>query len=502
LFVGVAAWGSFSVGGAYPPQPRFAKAALILSFLSSLLILSVQGKQRIGKWLDSEIEEEFVMDRQGQVWFTRAKVGIGVIERIDPNGRAVSNRAPIEGAPQVWTETPVFWSYRNSGRFYVKCVNDTKPGNERWYYDPARGRLFGYDAYYHHSLGSFGPDGFAPAGQQPGERFVGELRYRSSPHTAHQSEYLAFPDRVYTVDFVRRTIRTLFVPAAGETVGFASRWSDALDKKRTGLVISTNKSIHFLTVAGVPVVSVPRLHDSTRSLPVLAGPLEQPERFCVRYPSYFEWTTVLEPDQYRSLTYEQYEYDRAGRELRHQTLPPIAYPNASYAQALYGLVTPMTEAALLVETSCSLRREAREQGGTRKHVLLHELDTTKYFIPGTSSSKSMPSGLIPSYLALMLLSAAVCALCCFLLAYRHAFPRARCLGWALVGFFFGWVGLALMIAIQEWPARIACPKCGKLRVVTRDTCEHCGASHAAPLADGTEIFEPTAAGTCVNLAAR
>jgi hypothetical protein len=105
---------------------------------------------------------------------------------------------------------------------------------------------------------------------------------------------------------------------------------------------------------------------------------------------------------------------------------------------------------------------------------------------------------------LILLSAAVCALGCFLVPRRYAFSRARCIGWAVVGFFLGWAGLLLMLVLQEWPARIACANCHKLRVVTRDTCEQCGAPHAAP--DGTEIFEsaaivPDAAFTMSNLAA-
>ena len=77
-----------------------------------------------------------------------------------------------------------------------------------------------------------------------------------------------------------------------------------------------------------------------------------------------------------------------------------------------------------------------------------------------------PSGLIPGYVALILLSAAASAFGCFVLARRYAFSRGRCIGWALVGFFFGWVGLVLMLVLQEWPARVACPKCRKLRVVT------------------------------------
>src|SRR5262249_2981095 len=118
------------------------------------------------------------------------------------------------------------------------------------------------------------------------------------------------------------------------------------------------------------------------------------------------------------------------------------------------------------------------------------------YVPGTSTMATClspatqpPSGLVAGYLTLILLAAAASALGCFVLARRHAFCRVRCIGWALVGFFFGWVGLVLMLALQEWPARIRCPKCQKLRVVTREKCEHCGASHAVPPPDNTEVFE-------------
>jgi hypothetical protein len=56
---------------------------------------------------------------------------------------------------------------------------------------------------------------------------------------------------------------------------------------------------------------------------------------------------------------------------------------------------------------------------------------------------------------------------------------------------FGPTGLLLMLALQEWPARITCHSCNKPRLVTSACCEHCAAPHAAPGPDGTEIFEPT-----------
>jgi hypothetical protein len=142
-------------------------------------------------------------------------------------------------------------------------------------------------------------------------------------------------------------------------------------------------------------------------------------------------------------------------------------------------------------------------------MLLDYLEGIQYYIPGTSTlattlspATQPPRGLIPGYIALILLSATVSALGCFVLARRHAFSRVRRVGWALVGFFFGWVGLVLMLVVQEWPARIDCPNCRRLRVVTRDTCEHCGAAHATPTPDGTEILESAATTPQVALAAR
>ncbi len=162
----------------------------------------------------------------------------------------------------------------------------------------------------------------------------------------------------------------------------------------------------------------------------------------------------------------------------------------------------MTEAAALVGASRYLRWEARRKGGTRKPVLLHYLENSRYYIPGTSVFEETPSGLVPGYLALIVLSAAASAMGCWLLARRYAFSRGRSIMWALVGFFFGWVGWLLMLVLQQWPARVSCPTCRQLRVVTRDRCEHCGGLHAPPASDGTEIFESAEALRQITLTAR
>ncbi len=174
----------------------------------------------------------------------------------------------------------------------------------------------------------------------------------------------------------------------------------------------------------------------------------------------------MEPDQFKTVHGQLLEFDAAGRELAHRTLPPVPFPAASYAKALFGLVTPMTEATNTGRSGASAAPEARLRGGTRKPVLLSYLENSKYDIPGEPRrTKVTPGGLVSGYVALIHALGGVCGspVSCWLAALP--FPALPCsIGWAVLGFLFGWVGLVLMLVLQEWPARFACPKCRKLRV--------------------------------------
>jgi hypothetical protein len=293
------------------------------------------------------------------------------------------------------------------------------------------------------------------------------------------------------VDYSRRTIDLLFAPAAGETIAYADWWRDQLNDNKKLAVISTDKSFHFLTETGAPKVTIPRVYDTAKHGYVVGvGLLESPMRYFAWYRT-LPFEPSLSPEEYRSKVFHLHEYDPTGRELAafdHRSPSAVA----SYAKAVFGLATPMTEAATLVGLSESLRSELRSEGSKHKPVLLDYLHNIRHYIPGTSRYERNPSGLMQDYLVLILLAAAASALACFTLARRFAYSPARRIGWALAGILFGWVGLVLMVVIHDWPARIACPKCRKLRVVTHDLCEHCGARHAAPPSDGTEVFESAA----------
>jgi hypothetical protein len=517
--MGVAAWGSFLAGGAYAPQPRLARAALAGILLASLFTVSFIGKLALGGWYRTgNIELGYILDRQGRVLILPWKEGVGPVEPLtdleghvpaDLQGRRVDRNLVDEvEAPLAGMGWARHRSYRNPGRFYVEYLNDSRPGRERWYYVPEHGRLLGYDMDYHQFLGSYGPDGFAAAGAaadplrnvgtgMPAQHFQGQLGYVTRFWDAIPPSYLAFPGGVYDVDFSRHTIRRLFTPPASETVLRASRWRDRREKSSLAIV-STERSIHVLTPAGAAVVSLPRVFDREKYRLASVGRLDDPLRYVVWYrPQEFlgreEWTTAAS---------QLLEYDATGREISRRTLPRPAAVEQSYSQALFGLATPPAELASVLPASWFLRSVARSTGNTERWVLLEFLEMSIRAIPESVWSMETSDGLFRAFVGLTLLSAAACALVCFLLARRYAFSRARCIAWALCGFIFGWTGLALMLVLADWPARICCPSCQRRRRVDLDACEHCGAAHAVPALDGTEIFEATAAPPQGVLAAR
>src|SRR5262249_6497539 len=106
-------------------------------------------------------------------------------------------------------------SYRSWNRFHIDHRNPSRTSSEDRFYVPDRGRLLGWNRLTKLLVGSFGPDGFVPAGEPPKDRFEGELFHASAFPKANTRDYLAFPNAVYRVDFRTRTVQKLFVPARG-----------------------------------------------------------------------------------------------------------------------------------------------------------------------------------------------------------------------------------------------------------------------------------------------
>jgi hypothetical protein len=494
--LGVAAWGSFLSGGAWAAQPPLARACLGVTLLAGLLVAGIVGKLAVGAWFDSDEKFYYTLDRQGRLLIVHQRRGqdTRVTDLVGLPPPELEGRQPdpntlrdIE-APLSPNNFPKFDSYRNPARFLVRYQHESIPADERWYYVPHEGWLVGYDRQTKRLIGRVGPDGFVPAGEQPRERFQGRPYYPDFLFEAGQCVYLDFPDGVYTVDLARRTIRKLFTPDEGQTVQWALPWRD-VTRKRALAVVCTDRSVHVVDEAGRTVFSTPLVGDFHQHGPIRVARLDHPPRFVVWYePGLLDGL-----DARKTMPDHLVEYDPAGRELARRTVPPRPLARPADAQALFGLATSPAEAVLFAGA-----RDIVSGVGSHRDQRIRPLPVllklvSNYFIPGAGWHSGAERGQVLTFQGLVLVSALFCALGSFLLARRHAFSRVRCLGWSLGGLLFGPAGLLLLLAVQEWPARIACRGCGKPRVVTRDTCEHCGAAHALPAVDGTEIFEQTAA---------
>jgi hypothetical protein len=315
--------------------------------------------------------------------------------------------------------------------------------------------------------------------------FQGVLHHSSELFSAASADYLAFPNGVYAADFAQGTAKKLFTPTPGDTVRSAHRWK-VEHPKTTLAVVFTHKTINVMKETGEPVFSAPWTHERENYEIARFGRLENPQRYVIWYKP----APSLRRQDPETMASYLIEFNPAGQETACLTVPPVPAAEVSYARMVFGVATPVVEVTSLVG--------AIRYGGSNAQPVTNPLlrflaDVTESLVPGGSWTLGTGEGPVLAFEILTLLSAATCALVCFLLARRHAFSRARCICWAVCGFLFGPVGVLLMLALQEWPARVICPKCRKPRVVTLDNCEHCGAPHAPPTPDGTEIFEPFAA---------
>lgn len=491
--VAVAAWGSFLTGGAYKPQPLIAKAALACTFLLGLSVLSVAGKLQLGLLLRDKGHSYYHMDRGGRLLVVHHSAS-GDQRVTDLDGRdlpdflpkhlasdvAVGQRmAPLTGGSTVRSR-----SYRASSSAYIYFWNDTIPRGEKWFFVADEGRLIGYDSRKRR-IGSIGPVGFAVASEAT-QRFEGKLLYSSRLQTVPHAFYLAFPDRVYAVDIGRREATILFVAAAGETVLWAEPLRDDHGEESLAFV-GTNRSVHAVDKAGETVFSAPLEYDRAIYGSVRFRRLDDPLRYSVWYsPSIQSGLAAQE-----TLPQHFVEYDASGKKIGQQTVPALRHYQVSPAQPWFGLASSPAELAVVLGVAREdlFARTANPDAEIQPmpwllahYVLLFIPDVVKL-------SQGQWSGGALVYGALVLSTAAACAMACLLLARRLAFSPARCLGWGLVGLLLGPVGLLVMLALQEWPARTICSACSKPRLVDRDLCEHCGACQAPPAADGTEVFE-------------
>jgi hypothetical protein len=515
LIVGWAARATFIAGGQYEPQRRLGRVALALSVLPGLAVVWGLAVTIVGGLIEA--------GRQGRSDFTSVDYAVtsdGTLVRITSvyhlfqpsGGPEVTDVSDLDGKPiarfatdsarrnltrgviqsnplMIVKREPDRTSYRDIERFFVRLIprgDFTSP--IAWYYVQRLGRIVGYDAKSARQVGWIGPDGFSP-GAPAGRPFTTPLlRERGS---ALEATLLAFPDAVYQIDLKNRRVVKIFGAVTGETVlaaseagrtfgGFGdvmttqtnviirpSRFATQADTVIRGdsslITITTTNGMDFLTGDGALLLSAP--YD-----PRAAG-----------YGMVFVSRALFAPGKpiftiYRaaggSLPEKQWDSMPTPAEKFE---PPRATPAAVFT------LTPLG-------SRIALRTAWPETiaGELATPIIVPIAGMVKHRL--ASDGTPFPTRPASTW-AIGIAFAIVFAIGAFLIGRRYAFTSREQLLWTTIGFFGGALGVALMLALREWPAREPCATCGRRRVVNRERCEHCGAEFERPALDGTEVFQ-------------
>jgi len=416
------------------------------------------------------------------------------------------------------------------------------------YYYVYRDRLIAiYDKRTSLLSGWLGPAGYSAGSVLPTERFPDAIETTSDEwdettgpfgipirESVLRTTLLAFPRAVYRLDLTGRHVERLFVANTGEfVVGAAAVEPDPSGGPGPGGggpvimenttmtvgivagavisssmsppppppaepvptnarldVVATTKQLYVLPTNGTTPVPVPVPYDSsaagyghlqvTRALDAPGTPIFLWYTAAGGPMPYEEWGKY--PDQVTEIRPD-------GAQLAHVTIPPRpeAPEKPEWARAVVrAIATPLT---MRVVDDIADRTHPRAASLTLLRFQVLDL------LGGTDDGGAPPTFVW----IVMILTSLASAGFIFLRTRRYAFAPRRAWLWTALGLAFGLLGVVLLLGLIEWPAREPCPACGRPRVVTRERCEHCGGTFAAPKADGTEIFEtPALAGVNVT----
>ncbi|MCH7814119.1 MAG: hypothetical protein IID40_08885 [Planctomycetes bacterium] len=240
----------------------------------------------------------------------------------------------------------------------------------------------------------------------------------------------------------------------------------------TVIGVATNDRIHFLGEDGQARFEIPYHFDRARYPNIRLGILKDQSRAFVWYTP----SNRVGGQYARNTPSYIVEVSSDGTELARHTLPSLYVPSViPWYDGLLGALLPFVVAIGAVVVGYFVGRP----GGFG-----NPLGEAAWWDPMINEEAA--AFWVGS--ASVVLAAVICAIIASRIAKRYAFTGRQRRGWTLAGLLLGPLGLLLLLALREWPARRECPACQRLRVVDRGSCEHCGAAWDRPTADGTEVF--------------
>ena len=458
-----AVWGGFQCDGHYHGQPALGKAALTVALLPGCLIVAAIATLLCRNFLPRDKDSW----RSSYYCVTTN----GSILKVTDDGMGQKQIVDLEGQPLKDEKTgKLIDSTAFNRRIATVTSLDVETGDDHsqqnwmqndfllahgwridpdtlWYYWRRYGRLVGYDVTTRRCIGSLGPKGFAADLVGAGDRFD-ETDGPAGTRT------LRTATAVFQVDTAQRAANPLFTTTEDDPILATAEVANE-DSGWQYTIVATKRFVYMLTAEGKPVLKAPYEPADPKSTCLLLYCLEPPGQFALwaspggraaggaraQHPGRVVWVA------------------RDKGVLKSTDLPALPAPHRGIMleEKLVSLVMPPALLAALPVLHVGLWAN-----GVPRDVLLLSL--------AAAILVCLPVGLW--------------------LGQRYRFSLAAQAGWALFLLLFGVPGLLAFLSVQEWPAREACSKCKRLRLVDRSQCEHCGAEWALPEKTGTEVFTP------------
>lgn len=454
----LAAWGSFKTGGYYRGQPGLSKVALAMA--SAVTVMMLMGLviamfQRF-LWVPYDYTySNFHLTKDGEV-IKVTRSGRDNVEVVDLSGKPVTNAdgskvrtKDLQGiSPAGLGATGDFeekarkgvWKpgYAQARRFFFPWRMEEKT---LWYLS-RHGYLQGFDADSRREVARLAPTGGGP----DDSRFLPPPNFYSSFQPYQMPHVMASARTAYMVNLEKRELAPFFVATNGDMIGGLAQQSFPMYPPSSNVVlIVTRESVRLMDFERRTRFVVP----FEPGPPVYRGAtisfLQGTNAYAVR----FEPDYIANQEAGGNMPSHMQWLDSSGQVQKRMELPylPVAQREG------------MAEKFLLV-----LLPLAFPFHPTQENFRVYEMTRVAL--------------------------AVVWAFVGWWLAGRANLSTRGKIGWSVFHVLFGIPGLIAFRAVQEWPAREVCPRCGKVRAVDREQCKHCGSDFAPPEKTGVEIFEP------------
>jgi ABC-type transport system involved in multi-copper enzyme maturation permease subunit len=457
-----AAWGAYQSGGYYGGQPAAGRLALTAAMTAGCAVALYVC---IGLLFALVLNP--LLPRPASVFSTYQMTRDGTIYKETHQNMQEMEISDLDGHPLLDPKTGKkmkYFPFAPGGLAYTNLKKRSQISNPiensqyffnlqnvsdktLWYLD-RHGKIIGYDGQTRKYVGGLDPHG--EDGRLASEPFLRNSTYNYyNPASEVQRSMNATARAVYQVDYLARTVKSVFAPTNDDEIGGCFDGGQSV----SNFFITTRTTVSLMDYDGKSIFT----------LPYQPGYWEYPQ-----VQVSFLQNTNGTMNHFAVWFYPDYELN----EKTHWKMP------------------------------VHVRWLGPEQAVT-KTADLPFLRPDEAPAGAIDWPDKMATALLPPpahlefnrkiYSAWNLFSCALAAIGAgigWTLVRRYNFSIKAPSGWTLFIFLLGIPGLLALLCVQEWPVRETCPHCKKPRAVDRESCEHCAAPFAPPETNGTEIFEP------------